>query len=139
MNPIQWRDVQVGFELPSLTLPAVNRTTLALYAGASGDHNQVHIDLDFARKARQPDVFAHGMLSVAYLGRLLTGWVTQPQIRSLSVRFTGITQLGHVPTCSARVIERFEAAAEQRVRLAIRCVNQYGEEKLVGEAVVALT
>lgn len=139
MNPMQWRDVQVGFELPPLTLPAVNRTTLALYAGASGDHNQVHIDLDFARKARQPDVFAHGMLSVAYLGRLLTGWVAQQQIRSLSVRFTGITQLGHVPTCSARVIDSFEVDGERRVRLAIRCANQYGDDKLVGEAVVALT
>lgn len=139
MNPSQWRDVQVGFELPPLTLPAVNRTTLALYAGASGDHNQVHIDLDFARKARQPDVFAHGMLSVAYLGRLLTGWVAQLQIRSLSVRFTGITQLGHIPTCSARVTECFEVDGERRVRLAIRCANQYGDDKLVGEAVVALT
>ncbi|AWY39163.1 dehydratase [Pseudomonas putida] len=131
-------DVQIGFELPPLTLPAINRTTLALYAGASGDHNQVHIDLDFARKARQPDVFAHGMLSVAYLGRLLTGWVAQRQIRSLAVRFTGITQLGHVPTCHGKVIELFEVAGEPRARLAIRCVNQYGDEKLVGEATVAL-
>jgi acyl dehydratase len=98
----------------------------------------VHIDLDFARKARQPDVFAHGMLSVAYLGRLLTGWVPQTQVRSLTVRFTGITQLGHVPTCSGKVIEKFEADGERRVRLAIRCSNQYGEEKLIGEAVVAL-
>ncbi|MBM3104267.1 MAG: MaoC family dehydratase [Pseudomonas sp.] len=139
MNPIQWRDVQVGYQLPTLTLPALSRTTLALYAGASGDHNQVHIDLDFARKARQPDVFAHGMLSVAYLGRLLTGWVAQPQIRSLSVRFTGITQVGHIPTCNATVIDSFEVNGEPRVRLAIRCSNQYGDEKLVGEAVVALT
>ncbi|MDH4656896.1 MULTISPECIES: MaoC family dehydratase [unclassified Pseudomonas] len=131
-------ELQIGAELPPLTLPAVNRTTLALYAGASGDHNQVHIDLDFARKARQPDVFAHGMLSVAYLGRLLTGWVPQTQVRSLTVRFTGITQLGHVPTCSGKVIEKFEADGERRVRLAIRCSNQYGEEKLIGEAVVAL-
>ncbi|MFC4860859.1 MaoC family dehydratase [Pseudomonas sp. JS3066] len=131
-------ELQIGAELPPLTLPAVNRTTLALYAGASGDHNQVHIDLDFARKARQPDVFAHGMLSVAYLGRLLTGWVPQTQVRSLTVRFTGITQLGHVPTCSGKVIEKFEADGERRVRLAIRCGNQYGEEKLIGEAVVAL-
>ncbi|WP_375739362.1 MaoC family dehydratase [Pseudomonas boanensis] len=132
-------ELQIGTELPPLTLPAINRTTLALYAGASGDHNQVHIDLDFARKARQPDVFAHGMLSVAYLGRLLTAWVPQTQIRSLSVRFTGITQLGHIPTCSGKVIEKFEADGERRVRLAIRCGNQYGEEKLIGEAVVALT
>lgn len=98
----------------------------------------MHIDLDFARKARQPDVFAHGMLSVAYLGRLLTAWVPQPNIRSLSVRFTGITQLGHIPICSGHVIEKFEAEGEKRVRLAIRCGNQYGDEKLIGEAVVAL-
>ncbi|KJK16815.1 MaoC/PaaZ C-terminal domain-containing protein [Pseudomonas sp. NPDC087612] len=139
MNLSHWGDVQVGFALPPFTAPAVTRTTLALYAGASGDHNQVHIDLDFARKARQPDVFAHGMLSVAYLGRLLTAWVAQRQIRSLSVRFTGITQLGHVPTCSGEVIQRFDVDGEARVRLAIRCGNQYGEHKLVGEAVVALT
>ncbi|WP_160109769.1 MaoC/PaaZ C-terminal domain-containing protein [Pseudomonas izuensis] len=138
MNSFQSHDVQVGFELPPLILPAINRTTLALYAGASGDHNQVHIDLDFARKARQPDVFAHGMLSVAYLGRLLTGWVAQQQIRSLAVRFTGITQLGHVPTCHGKFIELFEVEGERRARLAIRCVNQYGDEKLVGEATVAL-
>ncbi|RKS28183.1 acyl dehydratase [Pseudomonas sp. WPR_5_2] len=138
MNSFQSHDVQVGFELSPLILPAINRTTLALYAGASGDHNQVHIDLDFARKARQPDVFAHGMLSVAYLGRLLTGWVAQAHIRSLAVRFTGITQLGHVPTCHGKVIELFEVDGERRARLAIRCVNQYGDEKLVGEATVAL-
>lgn len=138
MNLSRFNEVQVGDELPLLSLPAVNRTTLALYAGASGDHNQVHIDLDFARKARQPDVFAHGMLSVAYLGRMLTTWVPQTQVRSLSVRFTGITQLGHIPTCSGKVIEKFEADGEGRVRLSIRCANQYGEEKLVGEAVVAL-
>ncbi|WP_256829598.1 MaoC family dehydratase [Pseudomonas sp. Pse1] len=138
MNLFESRDLQVGHELPPLLLPAVNRTTLALYAGASGDHNQVHIDLDFARKTRQPDVFAHGMLSLAYLGRLLTGWVPQQQIRSLAVRFTGITQLGHIPTCHGRVIELFEVDGERRARLAIRCINQYGDEKLVGEASVAL-
>lgn len=138
MQQPHYSDLQVGDEIPPLSLAPINRTTLALYAGASGDHNQVHIDLDFARKARHPDVFAHGMLSVAYLGRLLTQWVPQTAIRSLSVRFTGITQLGHVPTCRGRVIEKFEANGERHVRLALRCSNQYGEDKLVGEAVVAL-
>ena len=135
---IQFSDIQVGDEIPLLKLQPVNRTTLALYCGASGDHNPIHVDLDFARKSRMPDVFAHGMLSAAYLGRLLTAWVPQSQVRSLSVRFTGITQLGHIPTCTGKVVEKFIDAGEQRVRLALRCANQYGEEKLVGEAVVAL-
>ena len=135
---IQFSDIQVGDEIPLLKLQPVNRTTLALYCGASGDHNPIHVDLDFARKSRMPDVFAHSMLSAAYLGRLLTAWVPQSQVRSLSVRFTGITQLGHIPTCTGKVVEKFIDAGEQRVRLALRCANQYGEEKLAGEAVVAL-
>jgi len=135
---VQFSDIQIGDEIPLLKLQPVNRTTLALYCGASGDHNPIHVDLDFARKSRMDDVFAHGMLSAAYLGRLLTAWVPQSQVRSLSVRFTGITQLGHIPTCTGKVVEKFIDAGEQRVRLALRCANQYGEEKLAGEAVVAL-
>jgi acyl dehydratase len=138
MSVPRYNDAKVGDTLPALTLPAINRTTLALYCGASGDHNPIHVDIDFARKARMPDVFAHGMLSVAYLGRLLTGWVPQTQIRSVAVRFTGITHLGNQPTCTGQVVEKFEADGEQRVKLALRCANQFGDEKLLGEAVVAL-
>ncbi|CAD5106182.1 MaoC family dehydratase [Zestomonas carbonaria] len=135
---VQYSDVQVGDQIPLLEPRPIDRTTLALYCGASGDHNPIHVDIDFARKARMPDVFAHGMLSAAYLGRLLTQWVPQAQIRSLALRFTGITQLGHIPTCTGTITEKFEADGEQRVRLQIRCGNQHGEEKLAGEAVVAL-
>ncbi|MNE31189.1 bifunctional enoyl-CoA hydratase/phosphate acetyltransferase [compost metagenome] len=135
---IQYSDTQIGDQLPALQLPAINRTTLALYCGASGDHNPIHVDIDFARKARMPDVFAHGMLSAAYLGRLLTTWVPQQQIRSLSIRFTGITHLGHTPICTGSITEKFEVDGEKRVRIDIKCCNQYGEEKLAAEAVVAL-
>jgi acyl dehydratase len=138
MQAPRFNDVKVGDQLPPLALPAINRTTLALYCGASGDHNPIHIDLDFARKARMPDVFAHGMLSAAYLGRLLTGWVPQTQVRNVAIRFTGITHLGNQPTCTGVVTEKFEADGEQRVKVALRCANQYGEDKLLGEAVVAL-
>ena len=42
-------DISVGTEIPALKLPPITRTTLALYAGASGDHNPVHIDSDCVR------------------------------------------------------------------------------------------
>jgi len=137
-NHVQFSDIQVGDHVPLLTLQPVNRTTLALYCGASGDHNPIHVDIDFARKSRMPDVFAHGMLSAAYLGRLLTGWVPQTQVRNVAIRFTGITHLGNQPTCTGVVTEKFEADGEQRVKVALRCANQYGEDKLLGEAIVAL-
>ena len=65
-------NIPIDTVIPPLELPPISRTTLALYAGASGDHNPIHIDLDFARSAGLEDVFVHGMLSMAYLGRMLT-------------------------------------------------------------------
>ncbi|MBP0621001.1 MaoC family dehydratase [Cupriavidus sp. LEh25] len=131
-------EVNVGDKPPPRALPAINRTALALYAGTSGDHNPIHIDIDFARKARMPDVFAHGMLSAAYLGRLLTGWVPQTALRNVAIRFTGITHLGNQPTCG-EIVEKFEANGEKRVKVAIKGTNQYGEDKLLGEATVAMS
>lgn len=131
-------DLNIGDCLPGLSLPAINRTTLALFAGASGDHNPVHIDIDHARRTGAPDVFAHGMLSMAYLGRLLTQWAQQQQLRSFGVRFTGITQLGEVLTCTGEVVEKFEAAGERRVKLMLRTANQNDEVRMLGEAVLAL-
>lgn len=138
MNVPAYDELQVGDHLPALTLPAISRRTLALYAGASGDHHPLHIDSDYARDAGMTDVFAHGMLSAAYVGRLLTGWVPQERIRSLSVRFTGITALYSVPHCTGEIAEKFVHEGERRVRVALKCANQHGEEKIVGEAVVAL-
>ncbi|BDB23771.1 MaoC family dehydratase [Cupriavidus sp. P-10] len=142
MSKLSFDQVKVGDTLPPLTLEPVNRTTLALFAGASNDHNAIHIDTDYARKAGMPDVFAHGMLSMAYLGRLLTQWVDQRQLRQFGVRFVGITHLGHRITCSGRVVEKLEVdgpnGKEQHIKLEIQTANQYGETKILGDAVVAL-
>ncbi|GAA4815034.1 MaoC/PaaZ C-terminal domain-containing protein [Tomitella cavernea] len=97
------RDTAPGTALPPLPVPPISRTTLALFAGASGDHNPIHIDLDNARSAGLDDVFAHGMLSMAYLGRMLTDWAPQERIRSLRVRFSAITPVHAQPTCTGVV------------------------------------
>ena len=135
---IRYDDVKVGDAIPPLTTAPISRTTLALYAGASGDHNPMHIDIDFAKKAGVPDVFAHGMLSMGYLGRILTGYVPQKQIRSYGVRFSAITQVGDAVTCTGKVVEKFEADGEKRVKLALQAANHKGVVTLVGDAVIAL-
>lgn len=129
--------VRPGDALPSFTTPPITRHLLALYCGASNDHNPIHVDLDFARAAGFPDVFAHGMLSMAWLGRLLTNWVPPDRIREFGVRFTAITQLGERITCSGTVTEVYEEGGERRARLAIQTANEAGQLKLVGDAVVA--
>lgn len=128
------QDLRTGTELPPLHLPPISRTTLALFAGASGDHNPIHIDLDTARSAGLSDVFAHGMLSMAYLGRLVTNWIPQERIRSLRVRFAAITPVHGEPTCTGRItaIEDGVATLELAVTLAD------GATTLTGDATIAL-
>ena len=135
MSTPTYASVQVGDDLPALQLAPINRTTLALFAGASGDHNPIHIDTDFARAAGMPDVFAHGMLGMAWVGRLVTNWAGTAQLCAFSVRFTGITHLGNAVRCTGRVTEKLDG---QRVRLAVHSANQFGQIKIAGEAVVAL-
>ena len=131
-------DITVGDGIPALELPPITRTTLALYAGASGDHNPAHIDIDFAKKAGMPDVFAHGMLSMAYLGRMLTNWQPQAKLRKFSNRFAAITHLRDVITCQGRVVEIVEQDGESLARCEIQAAKATGEQTLIGEALVAL-
>ena len=138
MNSISYHALVIGDELPALQLPPVDRTMLALFGGASGDHNAIHLDTDVARRAGLPDVFAQGMLGMAWLGRFLTGWVPQRQLRMFNVRFQGITHLGNALRCSGRVVDKSTQDGERRVRIELRCENQYGQTKIVGEATVAL-
>lgn len=136
MNTPRYDEVQVGDALPALELSPISRTTLALFAGASGDHNPIHIDTDFARKAGMPDVFAHGMLGMAWLGRLLTNWAPQSRLRRFDVRFQGITHLANAISCTGRVMEKRDA--DRSVRVEVQSSNQHGQTKIAGDAWISL-
>ena len=131
-------NINTGDTLPPLQLPALTRHQLALYCGASGDHNPIHVDIDFAKSAGMPDVFAHGMLSAAWLGRLLTNWVPQSAIRSLDIRFAAITHVGEQITCTGKVAEVFTDNGQRCARLQLSTANQDGMVKLTAEALVAI-
>jgi acyl dehydratase len=124
---------RVGDALPPLELPPLTRATLALYAGGSGDHIPLHIDSDFAKAAGYSDVFMHGMLGVAYLARMLTGWVPQERLREIAVRFSAITYPGETLTAAGTV-----TAVEPNGRVIIDVVlrNAIGEVKIAGRAIV---
>ena len=138
IHTLQAGDTKVGDRLPEHLRGPITRATLALFAGASYDHVLLHIDSDFAKAAGMPDVFAHGMLSMAYLAQLLTRWVPQERLRSWNVRFTAITPLHATVRCTGEVTELFEAQGERRARLKIATHTDDGLKTLEGEAVVAL-
>jgi acyl dehydratase len=132
-------EITVGAELPALSVEPVSRTTLALFAGASGDHNPIHIDIDIAKSAGMHDVFAHGMLSVAYLGRLLTSWAPQGQLRSLRVRFVSITPIHGQPICTGTVTAIDDVDGEFLATIDIAVTLADGTRTLSGDAVVAVS
>jgi acyl dehydratase len=132
------RHPAVGDRIVDKTFPPITRHTLALYCGASGDHNPMHVDIDFAKAAGFPDVFSHGMLVMAYLGQALTDVIAPGRIRSFSTRFAAITQLGARLTCEGHVAALIEHQGEKRAKLALTTKDENGEIKLAGEAIIAL-
>ncbi len=137
MPELTYDALNVGDDLPTLTTDPISRHTLALYCGASGDHNPIHVDLDYAKAAGLDDVIAHGVLSMGYLARLLTNWVPQLQIRSYKTRFTAITDVGDTVTCTGKVAEKFEVDGEKRLRLELFAATPQAQT-LVAEAVIAV-
>ena len=132
-----FESLKVGDEIPALKIPPVSRHTLALYCGASGDHNPIHVDLDYAKSAGLDDVIAHGMLSAGYLARMLTDWVPQSAIRSINNRFTAMTHVEDSVTCTGKVVEKFEKGNEKLVRLEMQAHTPEAQT-IIAEAVIAL-
>ena len=74
---VRLADVEVGTLLPPQAFH-VDRAGLVRYAGASGDFNVIHWNERIATEVGLPNVIAHGMLTMALAGRVLTDWLGDP-------------------------------------------------------------
>ena len=70
-------DVKVGDELPVHHV-RLSRGDLVNYAGVAGDANPLHWDEDIAKLAGQPDVIAHGMLTMGLGAGFAAAWSGDP-------------------------------------------------------------
>jgi hypothetical protein len=81
-------DLVEGIELPPLSV-RLTRSDLVRYAAASGDFNPIHWSDRVAEQVGLPGVVAHGMLTMALGGRLVTEWLGDPgAVLGYQVRFT---------------------------------------------------
>ena len=136
ITDVDLASVGIGDELPALSKPPITRTILAYFCGASNDHNPIHVDSDFARAAGKEDVFAHGMLDMAYMGQLLTNWVPQSAIVSFGVKFGAIVYVGDEITCRGTVSEKVETEGGFDLTIKLKATDQNDDVKLTGEAVI---
>ena len=128
---------KVGDKLAEVVHGPLTRTDLALFAGASADHMRLHIDSDYAKAAGFEDVFAHGMLSLAYLAQVVTGTFPPETVRELSTRFLAITPLHATVHCTGEIVEILEAQSGRLARVDLRA-RANGSLTLQGSALVVL-
>ncbi|MCX2712826.1 fused (3R)-hydroxyacyl-ACP dehydratase subunits HadA/HadB [Mycolicibacterium sp. J2] len=72
-----FEDLTVGDELP-VHHTRLSRGDLVNYAGVAGDANPLHWDENIARLAGQPDVIAHGMLTMGLGASFVSSWTDDP-------------------------------------------------------------
>lgn len=130
---------KVGEEIPRLEKEPVGKLQLLRYAGASGDDNLIHTDVETARSVGLPDVIAHGMLSMGFLGQLLTAYAGPGSVRRLTVRFARMVQLGDALACRGVVQGVEEGEGGAVARLLVWAENQRGERVTEGDAEVLCT
>ena len=126
-----------GDPIPALELPPITKEQLVRYAGASGDFNPIHWDADFARSSGYDGPIAHGMLTMAFLGRALTDWAGASSVVRLKARFKAITRPGDRLTVTGTVVGRNPAeGGAERVEVELQATNQDGVVTTAGEATV---
>ena len=138
MHSWNYELAKAGEVLPTLTIEPISRASLALYAGASGDHNPIHIDTDYANQVGYPDVIVHGMLIMGYLGRILTDNLNQSKILEYDVRFISVTNISDQLTCSGIVKTIREIDDKKEMELDLNVKNQFNDIKLNGYSLVQI-
>jgi acyl dehydratase len=113
---------------------------LLRYAGASGDFNLIHTDVETARAVGLGDVIAHGMLSMGFLGQYLANVAGPYAVRRLNVRFKAMVRLGDVLTCTGTV-QTIAPSTDggQLVTAILKATNQRGETVTEGDGDFWLT
>lgn len=127
------RTYRAGDELPPVT-KLLTQDKIDRYAGASGDHNPLHIDPAFAATTQFGGTIAHGMLVLAYISEMMAAafgerWLSGGRLK---VRFRGAARPGDTVTASGRVT-RVDGA---NTVCEIACRDQDGETLISGEAEV---
>lgn len=129
-----FESVSVGDALPALTVH-LDRAQLVRYAGASGDFNPIHWNERVARSVGLPDVIAHGMLTMALAGRIVTDWVGDPgALLEYGVRFTRPVVVADPAGADLQITAKIGAVdAETRV-VRVDITAQFDGQTVLGKA-----
>ena len=132
---MQWSELTIDQELEPIVKPPIDKVQLVQYAGASKDFNLIHTDEETAKKAGLPGVIAHGMISVGFIGQLLTKIAgNNGFVSNLNVRFAGMVFPGDIVTCRAKVLAKDEE--NRTIDFKISSETEPGKQVILGNATI---
>ena len=129
--------IEVGTVLPTHVFE-IDRELLKKYEDASGDQNPIHQDENFAKSVGLPDVIAHGMLTMALVGKYVTDWAGgSSHVLEYSARFTKPVVVPAGATVDLTVSATVGEIIEGKVRLDLHATS--GGVKVLGMARALVT
>ena len=125
----QWK---VGDSLPTIERQ-VDQQRVNKYAHASGDHNPIHLDADYAATTRFGQRVAHGMLTLAFVWEAIAN-ATDGNFSGVTVkvRFTSPVIPGETVTSSGKVIKVSDSSATYDIQV----IRPNGEAAIIGTATI---
>jgi peroxisomal enoyl-CoA hydratase 2 len=128
-------EVEVGSTHAAVVVRDLRRVQIIQYAGASGDFSPQHTDEVYnTQVAGYPTVFAHGMLTMAMTGRMLTDWLGDGRLASFGLRFLAQVWPGDDLVARATVEAIDRRPPRPHVELSLVTVNQHGAPVVSGYA-----
>jgi len=109
------------------------------FADASGDHNPLHLDEEFAKTTRFGRRIAHGMLSASLISAVIAGDLPGEGSIYLAQTLQFVAPVFPDDTVTAKVTIVSQREDKPIVKLATVCTNQHGEVVVKGEATVLIS
>ena len=130
-------EVAVGDRITPFS-STVTQEQINAYADASGDHNPIHLDPDFARSVGLPGTIAHGLLEMGILAEAIASWAGgNANLLSLSCRFNKPLLPGDTIICTGTVVSVDDSGV---ATLEVGATSDRGERVLTnGRATVRLS
>lgn len=118
----------------------VTQDRVTAYAHASGDHNPIHLDEDFAASTRFGRRIAHGMLSLAFVWEMMSLNYPSTWHRggTVKTRFTSPVVPSEEVSVSGSVKRLRTIEGNQFVECEVAVTRPNGEKALTGSATVLL-
>jgi peroxisomal enoyl-CoA hydratase 2 len=136
--PIGAAEVEPGMTGPEVTVTDIEPRDLVVYAGASGDFNRMHYDLEYARSRGSAVLFAQGMLTAAYAARVVTTWFGSRSLAEFAIQFHQPVWVGDSVTATGEITAVATSESETTAELDIEVTTQQATTVATGGAEVSL-